>query len=114
MGRFYVDLAEQDKMLDDPDPAARGTEFAERILNYDGGIVKMKGANGKNVFDAFMSLNEPIISPDKWANDEVWPRRSHAYNHFQCAFRERLVREGFEAVAFNFAAGNFSRGEHYL
>ncbi len=36
------------------------------------------------------------------------------YDRWQVAFHQRLQDAGIEAVAFNFAAGNFSEAAHYL
>ena len=116
VGRLFVEQQQQTAWLDSPDPAAAGRGFAEQILSYDFGLATEK-INGRLLFDAWMSLNEALPGPLTFPNgepDAIWKRRAAAYDDFQLAFRERLKREGVEAVAFNFAAGNFSRPQDYL
>ena len=75
------------------------------------------GENGRLLIDAWMSLNEAIRGPASFPSYEVddqFRRRAEAYDRFQVAFKERLEQEGLAAVAFNFAAGNFTKPEHYL
>jgi hypothetical protein len=63
-----------------------------------------------------MSLNECLPGPasSSYRDDPTrYQRLYDAYDRFQVAFRDRLVQEGIEAVAFNFAAGNFSEPAHY-
>ena len=115
VGRLFVDLAEQTAWLDSPDPAAAGRAFAERILAYDFGMATEK-ANGRLLIDTWMSLNESLPGPGTFPGgqpDAAWQRRAAAYDQFQVAFRETLMRSGVEALAFNFAAGNFARPEDY-
>ena len=115
VGRLFVDLAEQTAWLDSPDPAAAGRSFAERILGYDFGLATEQ-ANGRLLIDAWMSLNECLPGPGTFPGgqpDATWQRRAAAYDQFQVAFRETLMRSGVEALAFNFAAGNFSKAEDY-
>ena len=115
VGRLYVDLAQQTAWLDSPDPAAAGRAYAERILAYDFGLATEQ-ANGRLLIDAWMSLNESLPGPGTFPGgqpDAVWQRRAAAYDQFQVAFRETLMRSGVEAVAFNFAAGNFAKPEDY-
>ena len=106
--------------LDGPDPAARGRELAEHILMDNFQLAQRKGANGRPLVDAWMSLNECIPGPASGAynnsqteRDEI-ERRLRAYDKFQAAFRSKLMEQGIEAVAFNFGAGNFTRAAHYL
>ena len=40
--------------------------------------------------------------------------RYERYDRIQAAFRQRMQEAGLEAVAFNFAAGNFTQASHYL
>lgn len=115
VGRLFVDLAQQTAWLDSPDPAAEGRAYAERILAYDFGLASEQ-ANGRLLIDAWMSLNECLPGPGTFPAgqpDAVWQRRASAYDQFQVAFRETLLRSGVEAVAFNFAAGNFAKAEDY-
>ncbi len=117
IGRLYVTNDAQRAMLESSDPEGEGRRFAERILTYDFGKFTRRSSNGRLFIDAWMSLNESLPGPasSSYRDD---PARYHrlydAYDRFQVAFRERLVREGIEAVAFNFAAGNFSEPAHYL
>jgi hypothetical protein len=116
VGRMYVEQQQQAAWLDSADPAAAGRGFAEQILAYDFGLATEK-VNGRLLFDAWMSLNEALPGPQTFPGgqpDATWRRRAAAYDDFQLAFRTRLMREGVEAVAFNFAAGNFSRPQDYL
>ena len=113
---MLVEQQQQTAWLDSADPAAAGRAFAEQILSYDFGLATEK-VNGRLLFDAWMSLNEALPGPQTFPSgepDATWKRRAAAYDSFQLAFRERLIREGIEAVAFNFAAGNFSRPQDYL
>lgn len=117
IGRLFKETSVQDAWLDSSDPAARGREFAEEIIRYDFGLAKEKAANGRLLIDAWMSLNEPLRGPASFPNyqvDDQFRRRAAAYDAFQAAFYDRLASEGLVAVAFNFAAGNFTRPQDYL
>ncbi len=115
IGRIFVELQEQVAWLESGDPAGRGRAFADRIINYDFGLATEKGANGRLLIDAWMSLNETLAGPASEAGiDDTFRRRAAALDTFQVAFRERLQSAGLEAVAFNFAAGNFTQPAHYL
>ncbi len=117
IGRLYKTPQQQQFWLDSGDPERYGQEFAEEIIQYDFQLAKEVGANGRLLIDAWMSLNEAIPGPASFPGDEVddaFRRRAEAYDRFMVAFRERLVSEGLEAVAFNFAAGNFTKPEHFL
>lgn len=116
IGRIYLENQEQDAMLDSPDPAAKGREFANRILNYDLGYATEE-INGRRLVNAWMSLNEAVPGPassDFKSKPEQVKRRLRAYDLFQEAFRQQLQTRQVEAVAFNFAAGNFTEASHYL
>ena len=116
VGRLFVDQQQQSAWLDSPDPLAAGRGYAEQILAYDFGLATEQ-VNGRLLFDSWMTLNEALPGPLTFPGgqpDAAWKRRAAAYDDFQIAFRERLRREGIEAVAFNFAAGNFSRPQDYL
>jgi len=117
IGRMYVTNDDQRDMLETGDPAGEGRRFAERILAHDFGKFTRRSSNGRLFIDAWMSLNECLPGPASSSYREE-PDRYHrlydAFDRFQVAFRERLVQEGIEAVAFNFAAGNFSTPAHYL
>lgn len=117
IGRLFKDNAQQDAWLDSGDPERYGREFAEEIIHYDFELATEKGAGDRLLIDAWMSLNEAIRGPASfpgYAVDDQFRRRAEAYDRFQDAFRQRLAAEGLQAVAFNFAAGNFTKPEHYL
>ncbi len=117
VGRLYKTIQQQKEWLDSDDPERYGREFAEEIINYDFQLAKEIGANGRLLIDAWMSLNEALRGPASFPDyevDDLFRRRADAYDRFQAAFRERLEQDGLVAVAFNFAAGNFTRPEHYL
>jgi len=117
IGRLYVDQSQQTAWLDSGDPAAAGRAFAEQIINYDFSLAKERGQNDRLLIDAWMSLNEPVRGPASFPDgklDAETKRRLDALDKFQEAFYLRLRAEGLEAVAFNFAAGNFTEGSHYL
>ncbi len=85
------------------DPVRRGREFAERILREE---VNRFEANGRPIYNAWESFNEVMseTSPDD---------KQKRYDAFQVAFAEKMKAAGFEAVAMNFATGNFL-GEQFL
>ncbi|MCX6049792.1 MAG: carboxypeptidase regulatory-like domain-containing protein [Chloroflexi bacterium] len=117
VGRYYVTNEAQRAMLESGDPTSEGQRFAERILGYDFGKFTKRAANGRLFIDAWMSLNESLPGPASSSyreQPETYHRLYDAYDRFQVAFRARLMQEGIEAVAFNFAAGNFTEPAHYL
>jgi hypothetical protein len=117
IGRFYMTNDAQRALLESSDPEGEGRRFAERILTYDFGKFTRRTSSGRLFIDAWMSLNECLPGPASasYREDPVrYHRLYDAYDRFQIAFRARLMQEGIEAVAFNFAAGNFSAAEHYL
>ncbi len=117
VGRFFVDQSQQTAWLDSGDPAAAGRTCAEQIINYDFSLAKERGQNGRLLIDAWMSLNESVRGPASFPSgqpDAETKRRLDALDKFQEAFYLRLRVDGLEAVAFNFAAGNFTEGSHYL
>ncbi len=119
IGRWFVDVSTQDAWLDSPDPAARGRELADKIIGYDFEFAFQKGANGRRLVDAWMSLNEAPFGPASFAPSDtakkaLFEKRARACDQFQAAFWERLQSRGLDAVAFSFAAGNYIRPEHYL
>ena len=116
-GRLYKTIQQQEEWLDSNDPERHGRKLAEEIIDYDFQLAKEIGANGRLLIDAWMSLNEALRGPASFPDYEVddqFRRRAEAYDRFQAAFGERLEQDGLTAVAFNFAAGNFTRPEHYL
>ena len=117
VGRMFVDLSQQDAWLTSSDPAAQGKTFAEKILNYDFELAKERGANGRLLYDAWMSLNESVRGPASFSDgkpDASTLQRLEAFDKLQEAFCLRLRADGLEAVAFNFGAGNFTEASHYL
>jgi len=117
IGRLYKTPQQQAFWLDSGEPERYGREFAEEIIDYDFQLAKEVGENGRLLIDAWMSLNEAIRGPASFPGYEVddeFRLRADAYDRFQVAFKERLEEEGLTAVAFNFAAGNFTKPEHYL
>ncbi len=117
IGRLFVDQSQQTAWLDSGDPAAAGRSFAEQIIGYDFNLAKERGQNGRLLIDAWMSLNEVVRGPASFPDgkpDAETKRRLGALDKFQEAFYLRLRADGLEAVAFNFAAGNFTEGSHYL
>ncbi|HHW87999.1 MAG TPA: hypothetical protein GX400_17560 [Chloroflexi bacterium] len=117
IGRFYTPNDAQTAMLESGDPEGEGRRFAERILTYDFGKFTRRSNSGRLFIDAWMSLNECLPGPASasYRDDPAHFQRLYdAYDRFQVAFRARLLQEGIEAVAFNFAAGNFSKPAHYL
>lgn len=117
IGRIFVDLPQQNAWLTSGDPEGAGRGFAERIINYDFGFAKEKGSNGRLLFDAWMSLNEPVRGPASFADgkpDAETLARYEALDRLQAAFLERLRADGLEGVAFSFAAGNFTAKNHVV
>ncbi len=121
IGRMFIEQGVQESWLDSPDPAERGRAMADSIINYDFGYSLEKGLNGRLLIDAWMSLNETLAGPasfgsgpDAAAKRSLFERRAPALDKFQVAFRAQLQSRGLEAVAFNFAAGNYIEPDHYL
>lgn len=117
IGRMFLTIPQQHAALDAADPEASGRALADTIINYDYGFSKELGANGRRLVDAWMSLNESIAGPASFGSappDTETRRRYEAYDRLQVGFHKRLREEGLEAVAFNFAAGNFTQPAHYL
>ena len=117
IGRLFRNQQEQEAMLDNDNPEESGWNFADEILNYDFKLAQERNSNDRLLIDAWMSLNELPPGPASYlgfqVNDE-YKRRAEHYDRFQDAFRQRLESEGVDAVAFNFAAGNYIHPEHYL
>ena len=117
IGRLFVDLPQQTAWLTGGNPEGAGRSFAERIIDYDFQLAREKGANGRLLIDAWMSLNEPVRGPASfldWKPDAETLARYDALDRFQVAFLERLREAGLEGVAFNFAAGNFVAKDHVV
>lgn len=124
VGRLYLENAEQEQLLDRPDPAQAGRELADRLYNTNPSFVgqRFPRDTGRLLVDAWMSLNECVPGPS-WADWPVkkdeWPkftRRAANYDVFQEAFRNRLREHvhDVEAVAFNFGSGNFQQADQYI
>ena len=117
IGRLFVDLPQQTAWLTGGNPEGAGRSFAERIIDYDFQLAREKGANGRQLIDAWMSLNEPVRGPASfldWKPDAETLARYDALDRFQVAFLERLREAGLEGVAFNLAAGNFVAKDHVV
>ncbi|MEZ4614263.1 MAG: NBR1-Ig-like domain-containing protein [Caldilineaceae bacterium] len=117
IGRYYLPNDEQRALLESRDPAAEGHRFAERILTHDFGKFTKRAPSGRLLIDGWMSLNECLPGPASGSYQEdpaKFQRLYAAYDVFQAAFHDRLQEAGIAAVAFNFAAGNFTEAAHYL
>ena len=117
IGRLFKVNAQQEAWLDSDDPAKSGRDYADEILRYDFGMAKERGAGDRLLIDAWMGLNESLRGPASFpgfAVDDQFRRRVEAHDLFHDSFRRQLENEGLVAVAFNFAAGNFIKPEHYL
>jgi len=117
IGRMFKDLSTQQAILDNPDPEGQGRMLADEIINYDFGFAHKQGENGRRLVDAWMTLNECIPGPASGSfqtEKALLLRRYDHYDRIQASFRQRMQEAGLEAVAFNFAAGNFTQADHYL
>lgn len=117
IGRLFKNQSEQEAMLDNDHPEESGRKFADEILSYDFKLALERGVDDRLLIDAWMSLNELPPGPASYPGFKVdgqYQRRAEHYDRFQDAFRQRLESEGVDAVAFNFAAGNYIYPEHYL
>ncbi len=117
IGRLFVSLSEQTTWLTGSDPEGAGTAFADRIINYDFQLAQQRGSNNRLLIDAWMSLNEPVRGPASFFDrqpDAETQARYAALDRFQVAFLKRMRNAGLEAVAFNFAAGNFTAREDII
>ncbi len=117
IGRLFKTNAQQEAWLDSNDPVKSGRDYAEEILRYDFWLATERSAGDHLLIDAWMGLNESLRGPASFpgfAVDDQYKRRAEAHDLFHDSFRQHLGDEGLEAVAFNFAAGNFIKPEHYL
>jgi murein DD-endopeptidase MepM/ murein hydrolase activator NlpD len=116
VGRPYIlDPGQQDALLDSPDPAGEGRKLAERILREFPMATEL--VNGRLLVDAWMAVNESVPGPASdvfHKNPDLIVRRAMAYDAFERAFQNRLLEHGLQAVAFNFGAGNWLKGEDYI
>src|SRR5690606_8849899 len=111
VGRWYLTNDEQRAMHESGNPEGAGRSLAERILTHDFEKFRKRTGDGRLFIDAWMSLNECLPGPASSSYREEPPRYHQlyaAYDQFQTAFHAVLKQEGIEAVAFNFAAGNFT------
>ncbi len=109
IGRIYAPQHRQERYKIDPE--AEGVAFAEEVIAHE--ISKME-INGRPVFDAWMSFNEAVPGPRGPTPSEEEIENYRRYDRFQVAFGKRLQEAGLEAVAMNFAAGNFSDGRVWV
>lgn len=109
VGRYWWSPADQDRLL---------YLHAAYLLEV---MLRVKGANQ---CQALMLFNEFLPSPyeagyaqiegkpDK-ASDQGWRLRAERYDNQQMEFRQACQREGLEAVAWNFGAGNWAEAAWY-
>ena len=124
VGRFYLDNAAQEQLLDGDDPEGAGRDLADRLYNQNPDFVRQRYPKdtGRLLVDAWMSLNECVPGPswEEWAakKDEQnkFHNRAANYDRLQVAFRKRLREHvsDVEAVAFNFGSGNFQEAGQYI
>lgn len=106
-----------DDILTHEDPEAFGQALAQYIIEFNFGAAKQR-INNRLLIDAWMSLNEALPGPNStnWQHSaarEQIVKQAAAYDTLQAAFLKKLQQEGLEAVAFNFAAGNWITGVDY-
>lgn len=99
IGRYVWTQEEQDERL----AASSGVALADFLM-------AQKGAGACH---AFMLFNECMTSPVDHGGEAEFRARAARLDVEQVAFRAALVTRGFEAVAFNFAAGNWPAVSHY-
>lgn len=99
IGRYVWTQAQQDERL----AASSGVALADFLM-------AQKGAGACH---AFMLFNECMTSPVDHGGEAEFRARAARLDVEQVAFRAALVTRGFEAVAFNFAAGNWPAVSHY-
>jgi len=141
VGRLFLERGEQDDLLSVHEPdqpgkkvwldgtaaKAQGRKLAERILALDHPLAlatwpydrSLDDPTSRLLVDAWMTLNEFVQGPasDDYKNDpQDIQAKATAFDYFQVGFWERLkeAHPRLEAVAFNFAAGNFPRPQGYL
>jgi len=98
VGRRYWTEAEQEAAL-----ARSGAVLAQMVL----------GVPGAAGCDAFMLFNEFIGSPVDHGTEAEFTARAQRLDELQVEFRAALKSQGYEAVAFNFAAGNWPNIDVY-
>ncbi|MGD9369526.1 MAG: hypothetical protein PVH87_27700, partial [Desulfobacteraceae bacterium] len=125
VGRFHFPHDVQGAMVNSADPEAEGRKLAEKVLTHNFGFAKNRDDNDRPYIDAWMSLNESIRGPNSFRPQAMWndedrnnfarmEQQAANYDTLQAAFLQELRQEGLQAVAFNFAAGNWVRGEDYV
>ncbi|MBN1993809.1 MAG: hypothetical protein JW953_14005 [Anaerolineae bacterium] len=107
IGRLFVDPQDYGQLSGGhPQHATqKGVEMAERILREEVNRT-INHFNGRPIFHAWESLNE--VFPENAPDDT-----HKLFDEYQVAFGEKMRREGFEPIAFNFGQGN-GRGEQWL
>ena len=121
IGRYHYDPGKQNEMLDNDDPEKVGRELAEFVLNDDFRFATQRDDNGQLIVNAWMTLNESLPGPNSsdWQAEEsrqkIIERAAH-YDLLQVAFLKRLREDvpDSEAIAFNFAAGNWMNGTDFI
>lgn len=98
IGRYYWAPEQQESLLYAP-----GTALADLVL----------GAKGGSACHAFMLFNEFLGSPVDNGGLPDFRAKAAKLDALQVEFRAALVKAGKEAVAWNFAAGNWPTAEHY-
>ena len=105
IGRYWWSPEEQDRLLS----VANGIALGEML----------RRVRGADQCQALMLFNEYLPSPYEagWASipgktdkqpDTAWLGRAQRYDAMQVEFRDYLMRQGQEAVAWNFGAGNWA------
>ena len=82
VGRMFKDLATQQAILDNPDPEGQGRMLADEIINYDFGFAFKRGANGRLLVDAWMTLNECIPGPASGSFQDEKALMLRRYDHY--------------------------------
>lgn len=128
VGRFHFPIRNHHPMLkhteghilEHEDPEEFGHILAKHCIEFNFGLGTRR-VNDRLLIDAWMTLNEAIPGPasEPWQRNEnnereKYIRHAQAYDTLQVAFLETLQEKGLQAVAFNFAAGNWMSGEDYL
>lgn len=99
IGRKHWDQGEQDRLLF----SATGASLADLML-------AQKGASACH---AFMLFNENMSSPVDYGGTPAFIDRAKRLDALQVDFRRALQQRGYDAVAWNFGAGNWPTADHY-
>lgn len=98
IGRYFWTPQQQASML-----YATGAALANVVM----------GVKHAESCDAYMLFNEFITSPVDNGGLPEYRAQAQKYDALQVEYRDALVKRGKEAVAFNFAAGNWPTSDHY-